>query len=175
MRHSGTTYIGSRGKAPGSKQWYRSVFSGGKWDQFLLGHATGTVLQVCCGGSRIGLARVDRDGSVPGVNVVADMLALPFLNEAFDTVCCDPMYELGTETRVYLQRELTRVARLRVIFKAPWIMRATGWQLVETVLLASHTCANVAVLSRLDRMHGRGLFAPYGEPEAADAVAGDQE
>ena len=79
------------------------------------------------------------------------------------------MYELGNDQRVHLQRELTRVAKSRVLFKGPWIPRATGWRLVETVLMASHTCGNVAVLSRLDRMHGAGLFAPYGERPAADA------
>lgn len=157
-RHEGTVYGGSKGKAPGSKHWYRSVFSGGKWDQFVLGHAVGSVLQVCCGGSRVGTVRVDIDSSVPGVNVVADMRYLPFRDEAFETVCCDPMYELGNDQRVHLQRELTRVAKARVLFKAPWIMRATGWKLVETVLMGSHTCANIAVLSRLDRIHGDGLF-----------------
>jgi hypothetical protein len=104
--------------------------------------------------------RVDLDATVPGVNVVADMRRLPFRDEAFDTVCCDPMYDLDNPTRVHLQRELTRVARTRVLFKAPWLPRATGWALVETVLMGSHTCANVAVLSRLDRLHGDGLFSP---------------
>jgi len=160
-RHQGGWIAGhSKGKAPGRQAWYRSVFSGGKWDQFLAGHCIGTCLQVCCGGSRFGVARIDLDPSVPGVNVVADMLRLPFADEAFDTVCCDPMYHLLNPARVHLQRELTRVAKRRVLFKAPWIMRATGWQLIETVLMASHTCANVAVLSRLDRIHGVGLFPP---------------
>lgn len=170
-RHQGDVYGSSKGRASGSKKWYRSVFSGGQWDQFIRGHAVGSVLQVCCGGSRLGFARVDLDPTVPGVNIVADMRHLPFRDEAFETVCCDPMYELGNDQRVHLQRELTRVAKSRVLFKAPWIMRATGWQLVETVLMGSHTCANVAVLSRLDRMHGVGLFPPPGLPESGDAVS----
>lgn len=176
-RNGGTPYTVSRGTAPGSKRWYRSVFSGGKWDQFIAGHAVGSVLQVCCGGSRFGAVRVDLDPTVPGVTVVADMRRLPFNDEVFDTVACDPMYALGTDQRVLLQRELTRVAKTRVLFKAPWIMRATGWQLVETVLMASHTCANVAVLSRLDRIHGVGLFpaAEMSAPDSAPAVLGSPD
>lgn len=164
-RHGGPVSGHSSGTAPGSMKWYRSVFSGGKWDQFVTGHAVGAVLQVCCGGSRVGVARVDLDPTVPGVNVVADMCRLPFRDEGFDTVACDPMYDLGNDLRVHLQRELTRVAKTRVLFKGPWIPRATGWNLIETVLMASHTCGNVAVLSRLDRIHGAGLFPPDGRGE----------
>jgi hypothetical protein len=102
--------------------------------------------------------RVDLDPTVPGVTVIADMQRLPFRDEAFETVCCDPMYTLPHPERVYLQRELTRVAARRVLFKAPWLLRATGWDLKETVLLMSDTCADVAVLSRIDRVHGAGLF-----------------
>lgn len=150
MRHAGKVYGASKGKQPGSKQWYRPVYSGGKWDQFLLAESVGTLLQVCTGGSAIGDVRVDRDGTVPGVTVVADMLHLPFAACSFDTVACDPMYNLSNPDRIRLQRELARVARKRIIFKAPWIPRASGWLLVGCVLQGSHTCANVAVLSVLE-------------------------
>lgn len=164
MRHAGSVYGHSkqrrRGQSPlfssvsgrpGSKLWYRPVFSGGSWNQFFLSKSYGRVLQVCCGGSDVGIARVDRDPAAYGANVLADQLSLPFRDRSFDVVGCDPLYELDYPNRVRLQREICRVARTRIVFKAPWIPRATGWRLIETVLIGSHTCANVAVLSVLDR------------------------
>jgi hypothetical protein len=151
VRHAGAVYGASKNKAPGSKHYYRPALSGGKWDEFLETRRFGTVLQVCTGGSRFGTARVDADITVPGVNVAGKMDALPFADDSFDTVACDPMYEIQYPDRVRLQRELFRVARYRLLFKSPWIPRGTGWSLKETVLVASHTCANVAVLSVLDR------------------------
>lgn len=150
-RAHGKFYIGSKGAAPGSKQFYRRVFSGSRWDEFIKLHAIGSVLQVCCGGSSVGIVRVDVDRTVPGVNVQADMLRMPFAARSFDTVACDPMYNLDHPKRVSLQRELARIARQRVIFKAPWLPRARGFRLHETTLLASHTCSNVAVLSVIER------------------------
>ncbi len=164
MRHPGAVYghsklrrrgqsplFGSVSGKPGSKLWYRPVYSGGSWNQFLLGKMIGKVLQVCCGGSDVGHVRVDRDPMAPGLNVIADQGSLPFKNQSFDTVACDPIYELDYPNRIRLQREIGRVARLRIVFKAPWIPRINGWKLEETVLIGSHTCANVAVLSVLDR------------------------
>ena len=99
----------------------------------------------------IGTVRVDSDPTVPGVTVVADMLALPFRGSAFETVAADPMYNLDYPTRVFVQRELGRVAARRVLFKGPWVPRMTGFTLIETLLVLSDTCANVAVMSVLDR------------------------
>ena len=165
MRHPGAVYghskLRRRGQSPlfssvsgrpGQKLWYRPVYSGGKWNQFLIGKTIGSLLQVCCGGSEIGTARIDIDPSAPGANILADMHQLPFKNKSFDTAACDPLYELSYPDRIKLQRELSRVARSRIIFKAPWIPRCAGWKLTETVLIGSHTCANVAVLSILDFM-----------------------
>lgn len=152
-RHPGLAYGHSRGKAPGSKHYYRRTYTvnpSAGWNQFLRAHTEGTLLQVCCGGSRLGGVRVDIDLRAPAVNVLADMIDLPFKEKSFDTVACDPLYELAYPKRIELQRELFRVAKRRVIFKAPWIPRGAGWHLVETVLICSHTCSNVAVLCRLD-------------------------
>src|SRR5262245_13648338 len=121
--------------------------------------AVGSILQVVLRRLSVRAARVDIDPTVPGVNVAADMLDLPFLDRAWDTVACDPMYDLGYQQRVLLQREVIRVARRRLLFRAPWIPRAHGWVLHEALLLASSTCANVAALSVLERDLGqRPLF-----------------
>ena len=147
MRHPGEVYGAPKNRRPGEKHWYRPVWSFSKWDEFVETRADGDIIQVCTGGSEIGAIRVDLDRQAPGVNVVADFRALPFPDHSIDTVACDPPYSIAHPDRIHLQRELVRVARKRVLFKAPWILRATGWRLLETVLLGSHTCANVAVLS----------------------------
>lgn len=153
MRHPGVVYGHSKGRAPGSKHYYKQVYSGGKWDEFLTYQPIGTLLQVCAGGSFFGAVRVDRDEYSPSANVRADAFRLPFGDKSFDTVACDPPYEFNYPKRINLQRELTRVARKRILFKAPWVPRATGWRLVEPVIaILSHTCANVAVMVRLDKV-----------------------
>lgn len=151
MRHAGKVYGHSKNRAPGSKHFYREIYSGSSWNQFVRGHVTGSLLQVCCGASRLGDVRVDLDPTAPAVNCLADMRRLPFPDGSFDTVCCDPIYSLPHPDRIHLQRELARVARKRLLFKAPWIPRAAGWKLTSTMLIASHTCANVAILAVLDR------------------------
>lgn len=150
MRHAGAVYGASKGKQPGSKHLYRPTWSGGKWDEFLETRSTGHCLQVCAGGSYFGSVRIDLDGTAHGRNVTGDALHLPFRDGAFETVACDPPYEWDFPRRIWLQRELARVAARRILFKAPWIPRATGWRLVETLLVASETCANVAVMTQLD-------------------------
>lgn len=150
-RHPGAVYGHSKGAKPGEKHYYRPIYSGGKWDQYLTYHNKPPLLQVCAGGSMMGVARIDNDPEAPAVNILAEMTELPFSTGAFCSVACDPIYELDYPRRIRLQRELFRVARERVIFKAPCIPRGSGWVLVDTTLIGSHTCANVAVLSVLQR------------------------
>lgn len=142
------------------------------WDDFLRLWAVGTLAQVCCGASKIGDVRIDIDPKAPGVDVVADMLTLPLADASVDTVACDPIYGLGFPERVRLQRELSRVARRRILFKAPWIPRARGFRLSQAFLLASHTCQNVAVLSVLER-RGHQTVLAADHPGAAARAGGD--
>lgn len=161
VRHMGSVYGHSSGSAPGQKQFYRPVYTIRAWDDFLRLWAVGTIAQVCCGASGVGDIRVDHDPEAPGVNVLADMYALPLRDASIDTVACDPIYKLGFPERVRLQRELARVARRRILFKAPWIPRARGWKFSQAFLLASHTCQNVAILSVLDRAGHQVLLANH--------------
>lgn len=151
VRHPGAVYGHSNGRAPGQKHAYRAVYTIKAWEDFLRLLSVGTVAQICCGASKFGVVRIDRDPNAPGANVLGDMHSLPLADQSFDTAACDPIYSIGFPERVRLQRELARVARRRILFKEPWIPRARGWRLVQTFLLASHTCQNVAVLSVLDR------------------------
>lgn len=151
MRHPGKVYGTSNGMYPGSKHYYRKVYSGGRWDEFVMSRTIGTLIQVCCGGSFLGDVRVDHDREAPGVNVLADMRRLPFEDGSFGTVACDPIYSLSFPDRIRLQRELARVARRRILFKAPWVLRATGWHCTEYLLVTPATCSNVSVMTVLER------------------------
>lgn len=163
-RHPGAVYGASKGKRPGSKLWYqrrvkyKATWSGGRWDEYVKAHMFGRVLQVCAGGSVVGDVRLDKY-ETPGMTVRGDMLALPFEDRSFDTVACDPPYGVKNPYRVRLQRELFRVARRRVIWKAPWLLRGRGWVLRKDLLtmIGSHTCASISALAVFDR-DGKALF-----------------
>ena len=75
----------------------------------------GSVLHVCSGKSEVGDVRVDLTMKC---DVKADMMSLPFKDQSFDTVICDPpwQYFLG-KWRAYanFMFELRRVARLRIV------------------------------------------------------------
>ena len=135
---------------PGSKHFYRPVWSGGKWDEFVVSRSRGVLLQVCCGASHLGIARVDLLTEAPAVNLRADMVRLPFQDDTFDTSACDPPYGIAMPMRVHLQRELFRVTRQRLLFKGTWIPRGRGWKLAEAVLVGSHTCQNIGIMSVVD-------------------------
>lgn len=152
-RHHGKFYIASTGSKPGQKQYYKPVYSASNWNEFVIANAKGKLLQVCCGASFEGSVRVDRDRGAPSVNVLADMLRLPFANNSFDTIACDPIYDINYLKRISLQRELFRVARQLVIFKAPWVLRGAGWKPREPVMgIFTHTCGNVSILSVLEAL-----------------------
>lgn len=172
VRHPGAIYGHSNGRAPGQKHFYRVVYTITAWDDFLRLWVTGTLAQVCCGASKIADVRIDIDPKAPGVDVVADMSTLPLADASIDTVACDPIYSLGFPERVRLQRELARVARRRILFKAPWIPRARGFKLIQAFLLASHTCQNVAVLSVLER-RGQQTVLAADHPRVAARAGGD--
>jgi Methyltransferase domain len=160
MRHSGEVrgHARKNGGAPGQKHYYRRVWSFSKWDEFVVTRSVGTIAQVCTGGSGLGVVRLDADRKAPSVNVVANFRDLPLRDGSFDTVVCDPPYAIPYPDRVRLQRELARVARSRVILKAPWVMRAAGWKLADIVLLLSHTCANIAALTMMERSTAQGTL-----------------
>ena len=149
-RNSGNPAGHSNGSRPGSKHFYRPVWSGGKWDEFVMSRSRGKLLQVCCGASRLGLARIDLEA--PAMNVQADMVRLPFADDSFDTAACDPPYGIPMPLRVHLQRELFRVTKQRVLFKATWIPRGGGWKLAEAVMVGTHTCQNIGIMSAMDRL-----------------------
>jgi hypothetical protein len=81
-------------------------------DSLLLGNS----LHVCCGLSKLGNVRLDLD---PNVNpdVIADASKLPFSDNSFDTVLCDPPYNGKFQWNHDMLSELARVASSRIIFQ----------------------------------------------------------
>jgi hypothetical protein len=74
----------------------------------------GYTLHLCCGTSRLGNVRADL---MFQADVKADMFNLPFLNQAFDTIICDPPW-FGPKSWNKWKRfmgEICRVARHRII------------------------------------------------------------
>lgn len=76
---------------------------------------TGKSLHVCAGLSQLGTIRVDLYQADP--DITADAVALPFSDQHFDTVLCDPPYNGKFRWNHDLLSELARVAKTRIIFQ----------------------------------------------------------
>jgi hypothetical protein len=79
-------------------------------------------LHVCSGHSLLGDIRVDADRAVLP-DVVCDAARLPFADQSFDSVLCDPPYNGRFQWNHDMLSELSRVARRRIIFQH-WFMPA---------------------------------------------------
>lgn len=72
-------------------------------------------LHVCCGKSRLGDVRVDLFED--SADIKADATALPFPDESFESVLCDPPYNGKFQWNHDMLKELSRVASRRIIFQ----------------------------------------------------------
>ena len=77
-------------------------------------------LHVCCGQSKLVDVRFDQDATT-GADFVGDAADLPFADESFESVLCDPPYNGKMQWNHDLLCELARVARYRIIFQH-WFM-----------------------------------------------------
>ena len=73
-------------------------------------------LHVCCGRSALGDVRVDHD-PLNNPDVICDAAKLPFEDESFESVLCDPPYNGKFQWNHDLLKELSRVAKKRIIFQ----------------------------------------------------------
>lgn len=73
-------------------------------------------LHVCCGASLLGDIRLDTDRR-HAPDVIADAGKLPFADNSFESVLCDPPYNGKFQWNHDLLRELSRVASSRIIFQ----------------------------------------------------------
>jgi hypothetical protein len=73
-------------------------------------------LHVCCGLSKLGDVRFDSD-PINQPDVIGDAAKLPFGDESFESVICDPPYNGKFQWNHDLLCELSRVASKRIIFQ----------------------------------------------------------
>jgi len=76
-----------------------------------------TSLHVCCGRSPLGDLRVDNDPDNEPDLLIDDAAHLPFDDESFESVLCDPPYNGKMQWNHDLLSELSRVASQRIIFQ----------------------------------------------------------
>jgi hypothetical protein len=97
------------------------------WPEAVQAHVQGlirgTSLHVCCGASPLGDVRLDRDAA-HRPDVIASADALPFPDNSFHTLVCDPPYNGKMRFQHDLLSELSRVASERIVFQH-WFIPAT--------------------------------------------------
>jgi len=87
--------------------------------QFVRGELIGETLNFPCGQSPLGDVRVDRDPSV-NPDIIADLENIPFEEQSFDTVYCDPPYSFfKTDRGLSWAGELYKLASKRLIVQGP--------------------------------------------------------
>jgi hypothetical protein len=79
-------------------------------------------LHVCCGKSKLGDVRFDSDPANEP-DVLGDASKMPFEDESFESVLCDPPYNGKFQWNHDLLKELSRIASKRIIFQH-WFMPA---------------------------------------------------
>jgi hypothetical protein len=87
-------------------------------ENFLPSLFIGKTLHVCCGMSKLGDVRLDRDpGHYPDIVCDAANMRGVVADDGFDTVLCDPPYNGKMQWNHDLLSELARVASKRIIFQ----------------------------------------------------------
>lgn len=94
-------------------------------EDFLDTLLVGNSLHVCCGLSKLGNVRLDLDENVKP-DIIADAAKLPFADNSFDTVLCDPPYNGKFQWNHDVLSELARVAKTRIVFQH-WFIPANKY------------------------------------------------
>jgi tRNA G10 N-methylase Trm11 len=108
---------------------------GWKWppraEKWVKDRIFGYSLHVCCGSSNLGDVRIDLYEE--RATIKADMYHLPFRNESFDTVICDPPWHIANNLFPKLSFALRDVLKVegRLIFNSLWYPKAKHMRLVE--------------------------------------------
>ncbi len=129
----------------------------------------GYSLHVCCGESSIGDVRIDIEKSS---DIKASMFNLPIRPESFDTVLCDPPWELPYHKRGKLLRELRDTLKPggRMIFNCFWFPKTRGLSLDPQIWVGvpNTMWRNASLLVSARRM---ALTAFQVQEELADEIA----
>lgn len=122
--------------------WNKSV------TDFVKGKVKGYTLNVCAGMNEIGDVRVDLDPKNRTI-IKADMKALPFADEMFDTVISDPPWKIGYFDRWKPFLECVRVCKVggQIIYNAYWIPWSKQVELKEVFVRQDSPFTNTSVIS----------------------------
>jgi hypothetical protein len=129
------------------------------------------IVHLACGSSKLGEIRVDKYH--PGANVRASFFALPFAEGSIGTVILDPPYDIQTNQRILLHKEVARVLRTggRLLWCAPWIPDNGNFSIERIVVASLRTGLprNARILIRASR-RVPGPKVGQGQKKAAAKV-----
>jgi 16S rRNA G966 N2-methylase RsmD len=96
-------------------------------------------LNICCGMSKIGDIRADITLTVKP-NILCDMFHLPFKPISFNSVYCDPPWNIPYDKRISLTKKLYHLLKPDgvMIFSAPWIPKMKGLHIEQIYLIDQH-------------------------------------
>ena len=117
-------------------------------EAFMISKIEGECLHVCCGTSKIGNVRLDILPQDDGV-IEGDMFDLPFPDNYFQTVICDPPWHIPYHKRWPLLWELRRVVRWNgiLIFNCLWVPPIKGMKIEETwISMSQEVMVNVNII-----------------------------
>jgi len=115
-------------------------------EDFIQNKNRGFSLHVCSGQSKIGDVKIDL---FTNADIKADMFHLPIRRQSFDTVICDPPWNLPYHKRHKLLYELRDVLKPggQLIFNAFWVPRIKGLKIEEWWIGVSNaTWRNISLL-----------------------------
>lgn len=109
-----------------------------------------------CGMSKLGDIRVDIDPNVKP-DITMDMYNPDFKGERFDSIYCDPPWNIPYDKRIpliYKQFDLLKPNGV-LIYNAPWIPNAKGFYIKEIHLtIPTFMMGNVACITILRKANG---------------------
>lgn len=122
--------------------WPKAIYD------FVKDRIHGRVLNVCCGMNDIGDVRVDLDPKDKSI-IKADMKALPFEDDSFDTVIQDPPWKIDLYNRFKPFYECVRVCKPGgiIIYNSYWLPQSNQATLEEVYIRQDNYFTNVSVIA----------------------------
>jgi len=114
----------------------------------------GYSLHVCCGSSDIGDIKLDLMPQNKNVTQ-ADMFNLPFPDNTFDTIICDPPWAIGIDKRWGITYQLRDALKWggKLLFNGLWIPRIKGLEIKDVFISCGNDCMqNIAIWTKYKKV-----------------------